>query len=242
MRDSLARFRTQAITATDAAAELGVSRSRCYVLYGGSRRLCALRRPHQWQPGRSGRDPCPAWPADVLVLLRKLLGSRPPASCSFAASEVHRRHALRLDRATVRRWAMAHDLAPDTRHKQPPKPVRRWQGQQIGQLWQYDASPPRWLPGQTQPPPMLELIDDHSRLLPLARLYPRETLRAHLDFLSRAFLACGLPLALYVDCHSFFFTTPTRCLHPARRRPALPRSLPALRSHPAGQGQNRTRP
>ena len=42
--------------------------------------------------------------------------------------------------------------------------------------------------------------------MPLARLYPRESLLAHLDFLSSAFAASGLPLALYVDYHSFFFT------------------------------------
>ena len=39
-----------------------------------------------------------------------------------------------------------------------------------------------------------------------ARLYPSETLLAHLDFLSRTFQANGLPLALYVDFHSFFYT------------------------------------
>lgn len=207
IRDVLARFRTQTIAATDAAAELGVSRSRFYVLYASYLALCASRHQHQWLPGLSGGNQCPPWPPAVLSLLRKLLGSKPPSSYSFAASEVHRRHDLPLDRATVRRWALANHLAPDTRHKKPLKPVRRWQVQQIGQLWQYDASPHRWLPTQNQQPSMLELIDDHSRLLPLARLYPRETLLAHLDFLSRAFLSCGLPLALYVDYHSFFFTS-----------------------------------
>jgi hypothetical protein len=53
---------------------------------------------------------------------------------------------------------------------------------------------------------MIEIIDDHSRLVPLARLYPRASLRAHLDFLSSAFIACGLPLARYVDDPSFFCT------------------------------------
>jgi len=206
IRDVLARFRRQAIAAADAAAELGVSRSRFYVLYASYLAVCAQRLQHHWQPGLSGGDQRPAWPLAVLALLRKLLGSRPPSSYSFAASEVHRRHALPLDRATVRRWALANNLAPDTRHKKPLKPVRRWQVQQIGQLWQYDASPHRWFPSLPAQPPMLELIDDHSRLLPLVRLYPRETLLAHLDFLSAAFLACGLPLALYVDYHSFFFT------------------------------------
>lgn len=37
-------------------------------------------------------------------------------------------------------------------------------------------------------------------------LYPSETLLAHFDFLSRAFQAHGLPLILYVDYHSFFYT------------------------------------
>jgi len=206
IRDVLARFRARTLAAVDAGAELGLSRSRFYVLYADYLAACAQRRQRQWQPGLSGGNQRSAWPAAVLALLRKLLSARPPASYSFAASEVHRRHALKLDRATVRRWALAHNLAPDTRHKKPLKPVRRWQVQQIGQLWQYDASPHRWFPAQSQQPPMLELIDDHSRLLPLARLYPRETLLAHLDFLSSAFLAVGLPLALYVDYHSFFFT------------------------------------
>jgi hypothetical protein len=86
------------------------------------------------------------------------------------------------------------------------QPVRRWQTQQVGQLWQYDASPHRWL-GEDEPAcSLLELLDDHSRVLPGARLYPRETLLAHLEFLSTTFREVGLPLCLYVDYHSFFFT------------------------------------
>jgi hypothetical protein len=148
----------------------------------------------------------PVWPPGACDLLRKLLGACPPASYAFAASEVHRRLQLAICRASVRRWALAQGLAPDTKHKQARKPVRRWQVQQIGQLWQYDASPHRWF-GQHHPAlHLIEIIDDHSRVVPLARLYFRESLLAHLDFLSSAFLARGLPLALYVDYHSFFFT------------------------------------
>lgn len=183
-----------------------MSRSRFYALYADYLRACAERRQRSWRPGQSGGSHHATWPLEVVALLRKLLSATPAASYSFAASEVHRRHGLKMDRATVRRWALTHRLAPDTRHKAPRKPVRRWQVQQIGQLWQYDASPHRWFADQPQPFPLLELIDDHSRVLPLARLYPRETLLAHFDFLAAAFLARGLPLALYVDYHSFFFT------------------------------------
>jgi hypothetical protein len=202
----MTRFRLQGLSASEAICELGIGRSRFYELYADYLRACAQRVQRHWQPGCSGGNRFSPWPVPVLDLLRKLLSSRPPVSYSFAASEVHRRHDLKLGRATVRRWALAHDLAPDIRHKKQSKPVRRWQVQQVGQLWQYDASPHRWFPGQTQMPSLLELIDDHSRLLPLARLYLRENLMAHLDFLSTAFSSIGLPLALYVDYHSFFFT------------------------------------
>ncbi len=202
----MARFRSEVISTRDAVGELDVSRSHFYRLYADYLRACAERRQRSWEPGSSGGNHRAPWPAEVIELLQKLLRSRPAASYSFAASEVHRRFGRKLDRAAVRRWALAQGLAPDTKYKAPRKPVRRWQVQQIGQLWQYDASPHRWFAGRSEPFPLLQIIDDHSRLLPLARLYWRETLLAHLDFLSGAFLSCGLPLALYVDYHSFFFT------------------------------------
>jgi hypothetical protein len=120
---------------------------------------------------------------------------------------VLRRHDFILHRATVRRWALRQGFAPLGPRKQPRRPVRRWQVQQIGQLWQYDASPHRWFAGQERQPSLLGLLDDHSRLISGARLYERENLPAHLDFLPAAFGQHGLPLALYVDYHSFFFTS-----------------------------------
>jgi hypothetical protein len=123
----------------------------------------------------------------------------------LVASEVQRRLGIGLDRATVRRWALEHHLAPDTRWKERPKPVRRWQTQKVGQLWQYDVSPHRWLIHQEQPTQMFDILDDCSRVITGARLYPRETLLAHLDFLGETLRREGLPLALYVDYHSFFF-------------------------------------
>ena len=44
------------------------------------------------------------------------------------------------------------------------------------------------------------------RAKPFVRLYPSETLLAHFDFLARVFQTHGLPLALYVDYHSFFYS------------------------------------
>ena len=186
------------------AEQLEISRRRCYELYHDYLQACGRRQQAGWAPGCSGGDHQPAWPTAVEQLLRKLLGARPPASYSFAASEVHRRLGVELARAQVRRWAHEHDLAVHTRPARPKAPVKRWQRQAIGELWQLDASPHPWFPGSPIQYPLLDLIDDCSRLITAAKLYEREDLLAYFDLLPTAFAQYGLPLALYVDCHSFF--------------------------------------
>jgi hypothetical protein len=48
-------------------------------------------------------------------------------------------------------------------------------------------------------------LDDCSRVCTGAKIYHAEDLLAYFDFLPAAFIEHGLPLELYVDCHSFFF-------------------------------------
>lgn len=202
----MASHRQGELSATQAAQELGLSRARFYRLYSQYLRACAQGQAEAWSPGASGGNHRPAWRAPVIALLTKLLSSAPPSSYSAAASELHRRLGFQTDRASVRRWAIAHQLAPDTRYKSKPKPIKRWQVRDLGALWQYDVSPHGWLPGNPNKQALFDLLDDATRYNTGARLYPRETLLAHLDFLSRVFCTHGLPLVLYVDYHSFFYT------------------------------------
>ena len=83
--------------------------------------------------------------------------------------------------------------------------MRRWQCLKIGALWQLDATPHRWFPGDKKNYPLLDLLDDCSRVCTGATIYHREDLLAYFDFLPAAFTEHGLPLELYVDCHSLFF-------------------------------------
>jgi hypothetical protein len=138
----------------------------------------------------------------------KLLPQTNPPTPSLHHHELLRSVTLKFqtNRASVRRWALQNNLAPDTRYKQAPKPVKRWQVRDLGALWQYDASPHAWLPGSSDKQVLLDLLDDATCLNTGARLYPRETLLAHFDFLPGVFQIHGLPLALYVDYHSFFYT------------------------------------
>lgn len=206
------QFRAHACSAREAATQLGIGVRRFYELWRDYLVAVSRRQQHRWYPGRSGGNHRLAWPVAAQEVARKLLSARPPASYSFTASELQRRLDWKRDRAAVRRWAIRHGLAIGSVPKPDAQPVRRWQTQQVGQLWQYDASPHRWF-GEEQPScALLELIDDHSRVIPAARLYPRETLLAHMEFLSGAFQAVGLPLCLYVDYHSFFFTATPEAL------------------------------
>ena len=190
-----------------AAAEcLGLSRRRLYQLFGDYLAAYGPGTHRHWVPGVSGGDHAPAWPPVVTALLRKRLASDPPASYSFAASEALRVCDYHLDRAQVRYWALANDLAHGKVPRRPQAPVRRWQRSQIGELWQLDATPHRWFPPSDTQLPMLNMLDDCSRVFVGSKLYEREILPAYLDFLPTAFLDYGLPLELYVDFHSFFFT------------------------------------
>ena len=202
----MAAFRAQQLNARRAARQLGLSRSRFYKLYADYLRACAHHQQDRWLPGTSGGDHAPDWPQPVLALLRKRLASKPPANYSFAASEVLRLCDFKLDRAQVRRWAIANHLAHPKPGAKTPAPIRRWQRTQIGELWQLDASPHRWFPGLKRTFPMLNMLDDCSRLFTASKLYQHENLLAYYDFLPAAFLDYGLPLQLYVDFHSFFFT------------------------------------
>ena len=206
IRHVFAAFRQQTLTATEAARQLGLSRSRLYALSTSYLRACAKKQEHLWLTGTSGGDHAKPWPQPVVELLKKRLACRPPCPYSFAASEALRLHAFNVDRAQVRRWAIEDGLAHPLPVKPIRAPVRRWQRSQIGELWQLDASPHRWFPHCPTPFPMLNMLDDCSRLFTGAKLYERELLLSYFDFLPAAFLAHGRPLQLYVDYHSLFFT------------------------------------
>ncbi len=202
----LAAFRQRSLTAAEAAEQLGVTGSRLYTLSTDYLRACAQKKAHLWIPGTSGGDHTPDWPKPVTDLLKKRLACSPPCPYSFAASEALRLHAFKLDRAQVRRWAILNGFAHPTPPKRPHAPVRRWQRSQIGELWQLDASPHRWFPPSSLDFPMLNMLDDCSRVFVGSKIYGRELLLSYLDFLPAAFLTYGRPLQIYVDYHALFFT------------------------------------
>lgn len=206
IRHVLDSFWQHSLSAVQAAEQLGLSPSRLYALATAYNTARARKRSPLWTPGVSGGNHATAWPQPVVELLKKRLACSPPCPYSFAASEALRLHSFKLDRAQVRRWALENNLAHAVPAKKVLAPVRRWQRAQIGELWQLDASPHRWFPHSKLSFPMLNMLDDCSRLFTGSKIYERELLLSYLDFLPAAFLAHGRPLQIYVDFHSIFFT------------------------------------
>ena len=208
----LATFRAGEITAQTARSRLGLARARFYKVYGNYLAACAHHQQATWTPSVSGGDHAPSWPPAVHALLHKRLNSKPPASYSFAASEVLRQCHFKIDRAQVRRWAIENNLAHPRPNPRATAPVKRWQRQRIAELWQLDATPHPWFPNSPRLFPMLNMLDDCSRVFTGSKIYERELLLAYLDFLPAAFLEYGLPLEIYVDFHSLFFTDDPQAL------------------------------
>ena len=208
MRHLLALHRSDEITRSEVCERLQLGKSQFYALRTSYLLACAGGTSDSWEPHHSGGKRHPSWPHEAEQLARKLLQNDPPASYSCVASELQRRLRFQTDRSNVRRWAQAHQCALPTRPngKANRASVRRWQRQSIGELWQMDATPHAFIPGNDTKWHLIDIIDDCSRLVTGARLYQREVLSSYYDILPRAFLQYGLPLALYVDYHSFFHT------------------------------------
>lgn len=206
VRYLMGKLRRQELSARGAAEELGVTERRIRQLYRDYLEGCAQGKEAEWEPGKSGGYRGRVIPEAVADLWRKMLEAEPAAPYAFAASEALRLHGFRVDRATVRRWAFENDQAHAGPPKKEPAAVRRWQCAEVGALWQLDSTPHRWFGDDTDLYPLLDMLDDCSRVIVGTRLYPQECLMAYMDFLPRAFEEYGLPLALYVDYHSFFFS------------------------------------
>jgi hypothetical protein len=200
--DVLEQFNRQAITVHQACEALCVSRSRLYTLRTDYLKAKRGKGLDAWHPGVSGGDHAPAWPDPVVAFLRKAL--KHEYSYAFAASEAERLFQFQTARSQVRHWAIREHVAVPERPPRLPAHTRRWQRSAIGELWQLDATPDHWFGRQSPAFPILDMVDDCSRLQVGCSLYRSETIPSYLHFLHNAFIRYGLPLQVYVDHASVF--------------------------------------
>ena len=207
VRDTVKQFVAGLVTRQQAMESLQIGQSRLYDLRTSYLAAMAAGNGETWEPGLSGGNHKPTWSAEEQRFLRRVLspcGEAKRYSYAFAASELGRRFGHEVDRGQVRHWAMENGIRIAVPKPRPPAHVRRWQRKAIGELWQLDATPDRFL-GRGRPAyQLLDMLDDCSRVQVGCRLYLRECVRSYLDLFYRAFSRYGLPLEVYVDKAGFF--------------------------------------
>ena len=207
VRDTVMQLVTGEIEFAQAMAELQVGKTRLYELKASFLAARAAGAADSWVPGTSGGDHAAPWPEEEQRFLRRVLspcGETKRYSYAFAASELGRLFGHSVDRGQVRHWAIDHGIKIAVPKPRPPAHVRRWQRRAVGELWQLDATPDRFLGGDGPVYQLLDMLDDCSRVQVGCRLYARECVPSYLDLFYGAFSRYGLPLEIYVDKAGFF--------------------------------------
>jgi len=204
IHDVLERFCNNTIVRQQALESLGVSKSQLYRMRAEYLRAKAEENLKDWMPGHSGGTRATELPPPAQDFLRRALPEG--YNHAFAASELMRLHHIACSRWAVRRFALANGLAQPECPVRLPAHTRRWQRQCVGELWQLDATPHRWFGPDEPAQPLLDMIDDASRLQVGIRLCRSECVAEYVFFFEKTFKTFGLPLAVYVDYASFFYS------------------------------------
>ena len=202
VHDVLKQVCERTITVEQACASLRIAKTRLYELRGDYLKARAAGNADTWRPGISGGNHAAPWDEPIVTFLKSAI--RNGYNYAFAASEVDRLYGVMLARSQVRHWAIREKICPAPKPPRLPAHVRRWQRQAVGELWQMDATPDHWFGLQEPSYPLLDMLDDCSRLQVGCAIYRQENVPAYLHFLHSAFIEYGLPLEIYVDQAGIF--------------------------------------
>ena len=168
VRDVIEQVCEQKISIELACGSLGMAKTRLYELRGSYLKARSAGTADTWRPGVSGGNHAPAWDERIVAFLRCAI--QQGYNYAFAASEVDRLYGIVLARSQVRRWAIREGICPAPKPPRLPAHLRRWQRQAVGELWQMDATPDYWFGREEPAYPLLDMLDDCSRLQVVCKL------------------------------------------------------------------------
>jgi transposase InsO family protein len=208
----LARFVVDAVVLegrgpTEIARTHRISRSWVHVLLARYREggYTALeprsRRPHT-SPGRTP----PEVEAAILDLRAELAGAGHDCGPATIAAHLAREHPDAPSPATVWRILRRHDLVVPQPHKRPRSSYHRFEAALPNELWQADTT--HWRLADGTDVEILDLVDDHSRLLLAATAFRTVKAADALATFRAAAERHGLPAALLTDNGAVFAGRP----------------------------------
>jgi transposase len=185
-----------------AAQSLGLSerhvwRLKARLVVDGKR---ALVHGNRGQPSR--RRLPPATQQQILTLAQ---GRYAGLNTTHLTEKLQAEVGLSVSRVTVHRLLRAAGVARPRRRRPPRHRARRPRKAQAGLLVLWDGSPHAWLEGRGPLCSLVGAMDDATgELLPGAAFVPEEDTVSYLRLLQTLVRTCGIPVALYMDCHSIF--------------------------------------
>lgn len=138
-----------------------------------------------------------------------------------------------VSRETVRKWLRGAGVEAVRRRRTPKHRCRREPMPQAGMMLQADGSFHDWLEGRGEYLTLIGAIDDATKWVPNACCFaPHETTLGYMKMFYALFKRMGLPLSIYADRHSIFWTerepTPEEQLSNTRPKTQLGRALEGL--------------
>ncbi len=121
---------------------------------------------------------------------------------TFAAEKLFEKNKIRISRETLRQWFIGEGI---TYAKRKARPHRRWRPRKehCGEMVQLDGSHHDWFEGRAPKCVLMGYIDDASSRV-YARFYEYEGTFPAMDSFKRYALKYGLPMNIYLDCHSTY--------------------------------------
>src|SRR5436190_9611772 len=204
----LGRYLVDAITLegrspSELARTHGVSRTWIYELLrryrsGGY----AALEPRSHRPRSCPHQVRPTLVDAILQLRRDLVAAGHDAGPQTIAQHLSRRRRAVPASATIWRILKRNGLLTPQPHKRPRSSFTRFEAQLPNELWQADAT--HWSLASGTSVEILNLIDDHSRLLLAATAFPTVKAADVVQVFASAAAAHGLPAAFLSDNAAVF--------------------------------------
>jgi len=207
--ETLAAFDEGRISETQSCELLGLRRRRLYQLR--KQYLRARLKGEEFELYRVREEPPRQFPEEVAGLLhRELTYIRDKAKVyrgkfnfAFLAEELHRQLGVKVERNSVRRFALRHGYY-HMRPEEKGKVYTRFEKVGPGALFQHDDSEHCWMPTVGGKQHLILTLDDMSRKVVGWDLVMHESAWAHLQVARQTVETYGCPLAYYCDNHSLF--------------------------------------
>jgi transposase len=136
----------------------------------------------------------------------EVLGSSKYAGCNMQhfTELLGEREDIMLSRSSVRRIMMGVGLIGPRKRRAPRHRSRRERYPQEGMLLQTDGSGHDWLEGRGPRLTLVAAIDDATGKVPHGVFREQEDSQGYFLLFREIVALCGIPMAVYRDCHSIF--------------------------------------